>query len=117
MATFSEEECEDESWGHWYYRQLLGSVNITGGRLFHTMTGNLSHQIEHYLFPDLPVCRYPQIAPEIQEICERYGLDYQTGPLGRQLRSVARKIFRLALPGGSSTAPEHGTTRSEPLAA
>ena len=61
VATFTEEECEDESRGHWYYRQLLGSANITGGKLFHIMTGNLSHQIEHHLFPDLPARRYPQI--------------------------------------------------------
>jgi NADPH-dependent stearoyl-CoA 9-desaturase len=98
VATFSEEETEDESRGHWYFRQLLGSANITGGRLFHVMTGNLSHQIEHHLFPDLPARRYPQIAEEVREICERYGLDYNTGPLTRQLGSVARKILRLALP-------------------
>jgi len=98
VATFSEEEAEDESRGHWYFRQLLGSANITGGKLFHVMTGNLSHQIEHHLFPDLPARRYPQIAAEVREICERYGLDYNTGPLHRQLGSVARKIVRLALP-------------------
>jgi fatty acid desaturase len=98
VATFSEEETEDETRGHWYFRQLLGSANITGGRLFHVMTGNLSHQIEHHLFPDLPARRYPQIAGEVREICERYGLDYNTGPLRRQLGSVARKIVRLALP-------------------
>ena len=61
VATFSEEECEDESRGHWYYRQLLGSANITGSKLFHVMTGNLSHQIEHHLFPDLPARRYPEL--------------------------------------------------------
>ena len=98
VATFSEEEAEDESRGHWYFRQLLGSANITGGKLFHVMTGNLSHQIEHHLFPDLPARRYPQIAAEVREICERYGLDYNTGPLHKQLGSVARKIVRLALP-------------------
>ena len=98
VATFSEEETEDESRGHWYFRQLLGSANITGGKLFHVMTGNLSHQIEHHLFPDIPARRYPQIAEEVREICERYGLDYNTGPLHRQLGSVARKIVRLALP-------------------
>ena len=62
------------------------------------MTGNLSHQIEHHLFPDLPARRYPEIAGEVREICERYGIAYNTGPLGRQLGSVARKICRLALP-------------------
>ncbi len=98
VATFSEEEAENESRGHWYFRQLLGSANITGSKLFHIMTGNLSHQIEHHLFPDIPARRYPQLAEEVREICERYGLDYNTGPLHRQLGSVARKICRLALP-------------------
>ncbi|WP_228942469.1 fatty acid desaturase family protein [Nocardioides sp. Leaf374] len=102
VATFSEEECEDESRGHWYYRQLLGSANITGGRLFHVMTGNLSHQIEHHLFPDIPARRYPEIAEDVREICERYGIDYNTGPLGRQLGSVAKKICRYALPDSPS---------------
>jgi fatty acid desaturase len=104
VATFSPEECEDETRGQWYFRQLLGSANITGGRLFHVMTGNLSHQIEHHLFPDLPARRYPQIAEEVREICERYELPYHTGPLGRQLLSVARKICRFALPDRRSAA-------------
>ena len=99
VATFSEEECEDESRGHWYYRQLLGSANITGGKLFHIMTGNLSHQIEHHLFPDLPARRYPQISAEIQEICERYGLDYNTGRWASSCSAWRRKICRFALPG------------------
>ena len=102
VATFTEEECLDEdgneSRGHWYYRQLLGSANITGSKLFHVMSGNLSHQIEHHLFPDIPARRYPQIAQEVQEICERYGVDYNTGPFGKQLLSVAKKICRFALP-------------------
>src|SRR4051812_29261984 len=106
VATFSEEECEDESRGHWYYRQLLGSANITGGRLFHLMTGNLSHQIEHHLSPALPARRYPEIAEEVREICQRYGLAYNTGPLSKQLGSVAAKIFRLALPDRPRRTPE-----------
>ncbi len=102
VATFSEEECEDESRGHWYYRQLLGSANITGGKLFHVMTGNLSHQIEHHLFPDLPARRYPELAEEVREICDRYGIGYNEGPLGQQLMSVAKKICRFALPDKAS---------------
>ncbi|MFA6575924.1 MAG: acyl-CoA desaturase [Nocardioides sp.] len=122
VSTFSQEECEDESRGHWYYRQVLGSANITGSKLFHVMSGNLSHQIEHHLFPDLPARRYPEIAEEIREICDRYGIAYNTGPLGKQLFSVARKICRFALPdkmpgflggGGRSAQPADET----PLAA
>jgi NADPH-dependent stearoyl-CoA 9-desaturase len=98
VASFSQEECEDETQGHWYYRQLLGSANITGGRIFHIMSGNLSHQIEHHLFPDLPARRYPEIAEEVREICERYGLSYNTGPLHQQLWGVFKKICKYALP-------------------
>ena len=110
VATFSVEETENETRGHWYLRQMLGSANITGGKLMHTMSGNLSHQIEHHLFPDLPARRYPEVAAEVREICERYGLPYNTGPLHKQLFSVARKIFRYALPGGTAeVAPVRGT--------
>jgi fatty acid desaturase len=105
VATFSVEESEEESRGQWYLRQLLGSANITGGPLFHVMSGNLSHQIEHHLFPDLPARRYPEIADEVREICERYGLQYNTGPLHRQLFSVAKKICRYALPDDVAEVP------------
>jgi NADPH-dependent stearoyl-CoA 9-desaturase len=99
VATFAQEDCVEETRGHWYYRQLLGSANITGSPLFHILTGNLSHQIEHHLFPDLPARRYPEIAAEVRDICRRYGLPYNTGSLSRQLGSVFAKIGRLALPG------------------
>jgi linoleoyl-CoA desaturase len=95
---FTIEETEGESKGHWYFRQLLGSANIQGSKLFHLMSGNLSHQIEHHLFPDLPASRYQEIAPEVQEICERYGLPYNSRGFSAQLGSTWRKIWRLALP-------------------
>ena len=103
---FSEEETEDETRGEWYFRQLLGSANLEGGRLFHILSGNLSHQIEHHLFPDLPANRYAEISVEVREICERYGIPYNSGPLRKQFGSVVRKICRLALPdrGGDDEA-------------
>jgi linoleoyl-CoA desaturase len=81
---------------------MLGSANISGGRLFHIMCGNLSFQIEHHLFPDIPARRYQQIAPQVREICQRYGIPYNTGRLSRQFGSVIGKIFRYALPGRST---------------
>jgi fatty acid desaturase len=102
VEEFSEDEVENETRGGWYLRQMLGSANLTGSRLFHVLSGNLSHQIEHHLFPDIPAHRYGEIASEVQEICQRYGLPYNTGPLGKQFGSVVKKIFRLALPGRGS---------------
>ncbi|HEX7609056.1 MAG TPA: fatty acid desaturase, partial [Solirubrobacteraceae bacterium] len=95
---FTEEETENETRGEWYYRQLLGSANLTGGNLFHILAGNLSFQIEHHLFPDLPARRYRDISVEVREITDRYGIPYNTGPLHRQFGSVVRKIVKLAIP-------------------
>ncbi|MEO9224661.1 MAG: acyl-CoA desaturase [Acidimicrobiales bacterium] len=102
--VFTEEEAANESRGGWYYRQLLGSANITGGKIFHVLSGNLSHQIEHHLFPDLPAHRYAEIAPRVQAVCEKFGLPYNSGGLAKQFGSVVRKIARLALPGQGSDA-------------
>ncbi|GAA5170135.1 MULTISPECIES: fatty acid desaturase family protein [Amycolatopsis] len=117
VESFTEEETENETRGQWYLRQILGSANITGGKLFHILTGNLSHQIEHHLFPDIPARRYPQIADEVRGICEKYGLPYNTGPLRRQLWSVAKKIVRLALPVSGQQEPEQATTLEPELRA
>jgi fatty acid desaturase len=102
--TFEEERLEGETKGQWYVRQMLGSANLSGGSLFHIMTGNLSHQIEHHLFPDIPSNRYAEIAPRVREICERYGLPYTSGSLAKQYGTVLRKIARLAFPGGGPKA-------------
>ena len=98
--TFSEAQYEGETRDGWYRRQLAGSCNLEGGKLFHLMTGHLSFQIEHHLFPDLPSNRYAEIAPQVRAACERHGLAYNSGRLGRQYGSVLKQILRLALPGG-----------------
>ncbi|OBA83354.1 fatty acid desaturase [Mycobacterium sp. 1164966.3] len=87
-----------ETRGQWYLRQMLGSANISGSPLMHFMTGNLSFQIEHHLYPDLPSNRYQEIAPKVQDLFERYGLTYTNGPLSKQVVSAWKKIFRLSLP-------------------
>ena len=100
VEQFDPSVIDNETRGHWYVRQLLGSANFEGGRLMHIMSGNLSFQIEHHLFPDLPAHRYAEIAPEVRAICERHGLPYNTGPFVRQVASTWKRILRLSLPGG-----------------
>ncbi len=96
--VFTEDMIEGETRGDWYIRQMLGSANISGSKLMHLMTGNLSHQIEHHCFPDLPSNHYYEVAVEVREICQRYGLPYTTGPIHRQVGQAWAKVFRLALP-------------------
>jgi len=106
VETFAKDSNEGETRGEWYLRQMIGSANISGGRVIHLMSGNLSHQIEHHLFPDLPSNRYVEIAPRVREICQRYGLSYTTGPMVKQVASAWKQVVVLSLPN-----PQPGRTR------
>ncbi len=98
VETFSKESAIGESRGHWYLRQLRGSSNISGGRWMDLMSGNLSHQIEHHFYPDIPANRYAAIAVEVRAICARYGQHYDTGSLPKQFGQVIWRIVRHAFP-------------------
>lgn len=100
VHAFNPADIENESRGQWYLRQALGSANINGGRVFHLLTGNLSHQIEHHLFPDIPAWRYGQMAPEVRRIFKKYNVPYNNGSMVRQLATVAWRITRHSFPGG-----------------
>jgi len=97
-VTFPAETLENETRGAFYLRQILGSANFGGPWLLHLFSGHLSHQIEHHLFTDVPAHRYPEMAREVRAICEKFGVPYNTGSLGRQFFGVLGKIVRLALP-------------------
>jgi fatty acid desaturase len=100
VETFSRRSIDGETRGEWYLRQMLGSANVSGPDFMHLMTGNLSFQIEHHLYPDLPSNRYKELAPKVQDLFERYGLTYTTGSLPRQVASAWHKVIRLSLPNG-----------------
>lgn len=101
---FPKSVVDNESRGHWYYRQIRGSSNLRGSKLLHLLSGNLSHQIEHHLFPDIPAHRYAELAPKVQEICARYGIHYNTGSFGKQFGQVLWRIVRHSLPSQSNLA-------------
>ncbi|MBA4020883.1 MAG: acyl-CoA desaturase [Gordonia sp.] len=108
---FTKEEYETEDQARWYLRQMLGSANFRAGKLMRFMSGNLSHQIEHHLFPDLPSNRYEEIGVRVRELCEKYDLPYTTGTIWHQYMLTFRTIAKLALPNAllsasSDDAPE-----------
>ena len=98
--TFDKSVLENETRGHWYLRQLRGSSNIAGGKVFNILSGNLSHQIEHHMFPDVPGMRYEEMSVKVKEICARYGQHYNTGSFTKQFSTVVGRIFKYALPFG-----------------
>jgi linoleoyl-CoA desaturase len=100
VETFEKRSIDGETRGEWYLRQMLGAANISGSRAMHLLSGNLSHQIEHHLFPDLPSNRYAEIAPKVKDLFDRYGLRYHSAPLPQQVASAWHKVLRLSLPNG-----------------
>jgi NADPH-dependent stearoyl-CoA 9-desaturase len=97
-ALYTEEQLAGETRAQWYLRQITGSVNIDGGRFIQLMTGHLSQHIEHHLFPTIPGWRYPQMAPEVKAICEKYGVPYHSSPFVGGVAQVIKRIARLSLP-------------------
>ncbi|TAK96967.1 MAG: acyl-CoA desaturase [Aquabacterium sp.] len=104
IYTFSRESIEGETKGQWYLRQILGSSNISGGKLMHLLSGNLSHQVEHHLYPDIPANRYIEMAPKVRAVCAKYGIPYNTGNFAWQMATVFKRIARYSLPGGPQKA-------------
>ena len=109
VQTFEKHSITGETKGEWYVRQMLGSANISGSNAMHMMTGNLSFQIEHHLYPDLPSNRYKEIAPQVKDVFARYGLEYTTGSLPKQVFSAWHKVIRLSLPNNFMGTNSHPT--------
>jgi linoleoyl-CoA desaturase len=112
---FTTTDLVGESKGAWYLRQMLGSANFRAGPTLRLLSGNLCHQIEHHLFPDLPSNRLKEIAVRVREVCEKYDLPYTTGSFLLQYGKAWRTIAKMSLPdrylrASADNAPE---TRSE----
>ena len=60
-----------------YLQQCAGSVNYPGGSdVQDFLQGYLNYQIEHHVWPDLPLLKYRQAAPQLKAICRRHGVPY-----------------------------------------
>jgi fatty acid desaturase len=65
-----------------YARQVLGSVNYrTGTERIDYLHAYLNYQIEHHLWPDLPMLKYRTVAPRAKALCEKYGIRYLQEPV------------------------------------
>ncbi|WP_151833957.1 fatty acid desaturase family protein [Acinetobacter ursingii] len=100
--TFEEDNTETETRAQWYLRQIRGSSNFSGTQGLHILSGNLSHQIEHHLFPDMPANRYSEVAPKIKALCQEYGVNYNEANFMKQFWSVWVRLAKCSLPNGYS---------------
>ena len=112
---FAETDMVGETRGQWYLRQMLGSANFDAGPALRFMSGNLCHQIEHHLYPDLPSDRLHEISVRVRQVCDKYDLPYTTGSFLMQYGKAWRTIAKLSLPDRylRDTADDARETRSE----
>jgi NADPH-dependent stearoyl-CoA 9-desaturase len=112
---FTKTDMIGETQGHWYLRQMLGSANFKAGPAMRFMSGNLCHQIEHHLYPDLPSNRLHEISMRVGQVCDKYDLPYTTGSFLMQYGKAWRTIAKLSLPDRylRDTADDAPETRSE----
>ncbi|MCH4248426.1 MAG: acyl-CoA desaturase [Acinetobacter populi] len=96
--NFQPDTTATETRAQWYLRQIRGSSNFEGSKVLHFLSGNLSHQIEHHLFPDMPANRYQEVAPKVKALCEEYGVNYNTASFGKQFFTVWQRLAKLSLP-------------------
>merc|ERR1712005_35003 len=55
------------------------SRNITGGYIANLLTGFLSLQTEHHLFPMMPTANLAKARPYVIDFFKKHGLEYREG--------------------------------------
>ena len=66
--------------GEAYVRQVVGSVNYrTGTDVTDFSQMWLNYQIEHHVFPDLPMRQYQLVQPKLKALCAQHGVPYTEG--------------------------------------
>ena len=85
--------------GEFYLRQILGSVNYPTGTDFNDFWyGWLNYQVEHHLWPDIPLSQYQYVQPKVKAVCEKHGIPYrQDSVFKRLLKAVDIMVGRTSM--------------------
>ncbi|HWD04418.1 MAG TPA: acyl-CoA desaturase [Amycolatopsis sp.] len=88
-------------------RQVLTSHNVRGGRWMTYTLGGLNYQIEHHLFPGIPMATLHRAQPLVREFCLARGISYSQGGLFRTYGEILRHLHEVGAPlrGRSTVRP------------
>jgi fatty acid desaturase len=79
-----------KSTGEFYLRQIMGSVNYcTGSDLIDASQGFLNYQVEHHLFPNLPLSQYQKMQPIVKDLCKKYNIEYRQENVFKRVKMTA----------------------------
>ena len=70
-----------------YVTQVMGSTNYnTGTELTDYLSMWQNYQIEHHLFPRLPMLKYREIQPRVKALCKKHRVPYRQENIFRRTR-------------------------------
>ncbi len=75
-VKFYPENTEVANRSEWFVQQIESSHSVMMDSRVRYVFGGLDLQIEHHLFPSLPPNKLYEIQPQIEAICDKYGVHY-----------------------------------------
>ncbi|WP_344976513.1 acyl-CoA desaturase [Streptosporangium fragile] len=79
-------------------RQVLTSRNVRGGRMLDAVLGGLNYQIEHHLFPSMPMPNLRRAQPIVRAYCEELGVDYLESGIVDSYAQALRHLHDVGAP-------------------
>lgn len=102
LYRFHDIEKQQRGGSHFYLRQITGSANYHSGNEWLDLSQMyLNYQIEHHVFPALPMRQYRLIQPKVKTLCEEYGIPYVQESIWRRLwkmASIATGLSKMKTP-------------------
>ncbi|MEU4830885.1 acyl-CoA desaturase [Streptosporangium sp. NPDC023615] len=89
-------------------RQVLTSRNVRGGHVLDVVLGGLNYQIEHHLFPSMPMPNLRRAQPIVRAYCEELGVDYLESGVISSYAQALRHLHEVGEPLRARTAPASG---------
>ena len=100
------EDCVNTK-SEFFLRQITGSANFkTGGDVNDFLHGWLNYQIEHHLWPDLPMSEYQRLQPQVKALCAKYGIPYVQESVWKRLKKTVDIMV------GKTSMPRQGAISS-----
>lgn len=86
-------------------KQVLTSRNVRGNVIVDYAFGGLNYQVEHHLFPSMPMPNLRKAQPLVREYCERIGVPYTETGLLTSYREILGYLHEVGAPLRRSSEP------------
>ena len=88
------------------HRQVTTSRNVRGGKALDVAMGGLNYQIEHHLFPTMPMANLRRCQGMVKAYCSAHGIDYCETSLVRSYAASLRHLRAVGRPARQPAPPQ-----------